>query len=45
MEQNSFGSSLVGGYRSLGEIGQAMCTGEGVTDEELIRWRAAHEQR
>ena len=37
--------SAVGGYRSLGEIGQAMRTGDGITDEELIRWRAAHEQR
>ena len=34
--------STVESYRSLGEIGQAMRTGQGITDEELIRWRAAH---
>ena len=37
--------STVSGYRSLGEIGRALRTGEGITDEELIRWRAANGEK
>ena len=34
----------VDGYRSLETIGQAIQRGEGITAEELIRWRAVHER-
>lgn len=34
--------STVGRHRSLGEIGEAMRRSEGITDEELIRWRAVY---
>ena len=34
--------STVGGYRSLNEISRALRTGGEITDEEFIRWRAAH---
>jgi len=35
----------VDGYRSLETIGDAIQGGEGITAEELIRWRAVHERK